>query len=75
MPLGYSTSQTCPTVVFPTCLFELIYFVKSIFSPQKINDETWRKSRKPIIWDSTWVNPGGVHAVETCKKSDLGSKF
>ena len=47
MPLGYSTSQTCPTVVFPPCLFELIYFVKSIFSPQKINDETWRKSRKP----------------------------
>ena len=71
MPLGYSTSQTCPN----NGLFELIYFVKSIFSPQKINDETWRKSRKPIIWDSTWVNPGGVHAVETCKKSDLGSKF
>ena len=43
MPLGYSTSQTCPN----NGLFELIYFVKSIFSPQKINDETWRKSRKP----------------------------
>ena len=73
--LAIQLHKLAQPLFFPLVCLSWYILLKAFYPLKKLMMKHGENLGNPIIWDSTWVNPGGVHAVETCKKSDLGSKF